>query len=117
MKKKDVVVGGKYIAKVSGQPTVVRIDSESIYGGWNATNIKTGRSVRIKSAQRLRRPAGGRFIIACDGQYLTAEPRWMADKSEAQKFPSIWVANRFFAKMAGYNVTIAKGIRIEEVES
>jgi hypothetical protein len=54
MKKSEVKIGAKYAALVSGKLQTVRIDSESIYGGWNATNVATGRSVRIKSAQRLR---------------------------------------------------------------
>ena len=55
MKKADVKIGERYIAKVSGFLVPVRIDSESLYGGWNATNMKTRRRIRIKSAQRLRR--------------------------------------------------------------
>ena len=57
MKKAEIEIGGRYVAKVSGQLTVVRIDSECQYGGWNATNIKTGRQVRIRTAARLRREA------------------------------------------------------------
>lgn len=57
MLKKQIVIGKSYLAKISGNLTFVRIDSESSYGGWNATNLKTGRSVRIKSAQKLRREA------------------------------------------------------------
>lgn len=55
MKAKQVAIGGKYIAKVGGKEAVVRIDRVSPYGGWDATNIITGRSVRIRSPQRLRR--------------------------------------------------------------
>ena len=33
---------------------LVRIDRESPYGGWDATNLATGRSVRIRTAARLR---------------------------------------------------------------
>lgn len=55
MKKAEIKIGSRYVAKVSGALTTVYIDSESRYGGWNATNVKTGRAVRIKSAQRLRR--------------------------------------------------------------
>jgi len=58
MKKADVEIGGRYIAKVSGSETVVRITNKSIYKGWDAVNVKTGRPVRIKTAARLRRPAG-----------------------------------------------------------
>ncbi len=57
MKKNDVETGATYVAKVSGKLARVRIERESPYGGWEATNVDTGRSVRIKSAQRLRRAA------------------------------------------------------------
>jgi len=54
MKKGEVKVGGTYVAKVSDRLTTVRISGESRYGGWDAVNTKTGKAVRIKSAQRLR---------------------------------------------------------------
>jgi len=54
MKKDEVKVGGVYAAKVSDKLVPVRLESENPHGGWNATNLKTGKSVRIKSAQRLR---------------------------------------------------------------
>ena len=58
MKKNEVKVGGTYVAKVSDRLTTVRITGESRYGGWDAVNTKTGKAVRIKSAQRLRAEAG-----------------------------------------------------------
>jgi hypothetical protein len=57
MKKRQIEVGTTYIAKVSGVLTKVRITRESPYGGWQGTNLATGREVRIRSAARLRRPA------------------------------------------------------------
>jgi hypothetical protein len=54
MKKSEVVIGRHYKCRVSGVITVVKILAESPYGGWTAKNIKTGREVRIKSAQKLR---------------------------------------------------------------
>lgn len=54
MRMKDVKIGEVYLAKVSGNIVRVRIDRENIYGGWDATNLKTGRDVRIKSGRRLR---------------------------------------------------------------
>lgn len=54
MKKADVEIRGIYVAKVSGRLVTVRIDSESPYGGWDGTNLATRRSVRIRSAARLR---------------------------------------------------------------
>ena len=58
MKKADVEIGGAYVAKVSSNLVAVRIDRESPYGGWGATNLTTGRAVRIRSAARLRGRAG-----------------------------------------------------------
>lgn len=55
MKKDQVFIDRTYLAKVSGQLARVRIDAESRFGGWDATNVSTRRKVRIKSAQRLRR--------------------------------------------------------------
>jgi len=55
MRKAEIKIGGRYDAKVSGKIVPVRILSESMYGGWHAVNENTGRDVRIKSAQRLRR--------------------------------------------------------------
>ncbi|MBL7140945.1 MAG: winged helix-turn-helix domain-containing protein [Planctomycetes bacterium] len=57
MKKHKVKVGGTYLAKVSEKVVQVRIDGESRFGGWDATNLATKKKVRIKSAQRLRGPA------------------------------------------------------------
>ena len=54
MKKSEIKIRGVYVAKVSGQLVSVRIDRESHYGGWDATNLATGRAVRIRSAARLR---------------------------------------------------------------
>ena len=55
MKKDQVKVGGLYAAKVSDKLVTVRIDGTHTQGGWNATNTATGKRIRIKSAQRLRR--------------------------------------------------------------
>lgn len=55
MKKAQVEIGKRYVAKVSGELTVVRLSAESRYGGWDAVNERTGRTVRIKSAAKLRK--------------------------------------------------------------
>ena len=63
MKSKDVEVGGRYTAKISGKLTIVRILEERVrYDAlrrrerttWLALNETTGRKVDIRSAQRLR---------------------------------------------------------------
>jgi hypothetical protein len=61
MKKADVKVGARYRAIVSGVLTTVRIDAVLERRGaklnqthWNATNERTGKTILIRSAQRLR---------------------------------------------------------------
>ena len=54
MKRNEIEIGRVYTAKVSNQLVEVRIDSENRHGGFDATNLATGKKVRIKSAQRLR---------------------------------------------------------------
>jgi len=58
MKKNEVKVGGVYTAKVTDKVVPVRIDA--VKGtGWSATNMATGKTIYIKSAQRLRGEAKG----------------------------------------------------------
>jgi len=54
MKKHEVEIGGVYVAKVSGRLVAVRIDHEAANRGWFATNLRTGRTIRILTAARLR---------------------------------------------------------------
>ena len=54
MKKNEIAIGQTYLAKVSNRIVPVRIDEEHPRSGWNATNLKTGKIVRIKSARKLR---------------------------------------------------------------
>lgn len=57
MKKANVVLGGKYVVKVSGKLVTVRLDREHYNGGWIGTNLSTGREVRVRTAARLRMAA------------------------------------------------------------
>lgn len=60
MKKADVKVGGEYYATVSGKRCEVRIDAEKPRGGWDATNLATGKKILIKSAARLQSEVSSR---------------------------------------------------------
>ena len=113
MKKAEVEIGGQYWAKVSGKLTVVRINCACYHKGWNATNLKTRREVHIKSAQRLRGPAGGKYVVTCHDRFLTTEPRWVEDKAEAHRFPSIEAASVYFSRMSGHTIAIDKARIIE----
>jgi len=58
MLKREVRVGSYYAIRHHTDPayrlSVIQIDSESIYGGYNATKLTTNRRIRIKSAAKLR---------------------------------------------------------------
>ena len=73
MKKHEVEVGKTYRVKVSGTLADVRITGQNPHGGWDGVNVATKRSVRIKSAQRLRSEAaapkrGGRKAAKAEAQ-------------------------------------------------
>jgi len=55
MKKNDVQIGVTYLVKVAGNLVPVKITREHDSGGWLGTSTKTGKTIRIKSAQRLRK--------------------------------------------------------------
>jgi hypothetical protein len=63
MKKSEVKLGGVYTAKVTNKLVQVRIDAESRYGGWDGTNLATGKKVRIKSPAKLRAAVGGDGVV------------------------------------------------------
>jgi hypothetical protein len=65
MQKSDVKLGGVYTAKVTNKIVPVRIDAESRYGGWDGTNLSTGKKVRIKSPTKLRAEVEA---VAVEGQ-------------------------------------------------
>ena len=81
MKKADVKVGATYRAKVTNRVVEVRIDAESPHGGWDATNLATGKKVRIKIAQRLRPTGGGNA-----GGTAAAILREIANKRKESRF-------------------------------
>lgn len=54
IRDKDVEIGATYRVKVGEKMRNVRITGESRFGGWDALNVDTGRTLRIKTARRLR---------------------------------------------------------------
>jgi hypothetical protein len=78
MKKSEVKMGGVYAAKVTNKSVQVRIDAESRYGGWDGTNLSTGKKVRIKSPARLRAAIEG------DGAAMGATKAKSGKKAKAQ---------------------------------
>jgi HB1, ASXL, restriction endonuclease HTH domain len=76
MKKAEVTIGGKYYANVSGNRCEIQIDAEKPRGGWDATNLATGKKIHIKSAQRLQGEVGarrGRAKVTTEGNVTVVE--------------------------------------------
>jgi hypothetical protein len=75
MKKAEVKIGGKYYANVTGKKVEVQIDSEKNGGGWNATNLATGKKIHVKSAQRLQGEVGkSKTAAKTQSETVNAEP-------------------------------------------
>jgi hypothetical protein len=74
MTKADVVVGGYYFATVSGNRTVVQIVAETSYGkGWDAVNMSTQRTIRIKTGGRLEPVFKSRYPDPTKAANIVAE--------------------------------------------
>ena len=76
MKKAEVKIGGKYYANVTGKRVEIQIDAEKSTGGWNATNLATGKKIHIKSAQRLQgevRKRRGQAKVTTEGKLTVVE--------------------------------------------
>jgi len=75
MKKADVKIGGKYYANVSGNRCEIQIDAEKPRGGWEATNLATGKKIHVKSAQRLQGEVGkSKTAPKTQSETVTTEP-------------------------------------------
>jgi hypothetical protein len=78
-------------------------------------NTKTGHTVRINSARRLRSPAGGKFIIVTgDGYFLTVDRIWVKEKTLAKRFDDVAAAKRFYSHQDQISPN-GKGVFTEEV--
>ena len=53
MKKAQVKIDGKYYATVTNKKVEVQITGVNPNGGWDATNLATGKKIHIKDAERL----------------------------------------------------------------
>ena len=76
MKKTDVNIDATYLVKVAGNLVPVKITAEHDHGGWIGTSVKSGKTIRIKSPQRLRQRLATRAATAEKAsQEATAAPQ------------------------------------------
>jgi len=73
MKKSDVQTGATYLVKVAGNLVPVKIDREHDNGGWLGTSQKTGKTIRIKSPQRLRKCLDDAAPVAAKAKEATKD--------------------------------------------
>lgn len=55
MKKNEIKIGGVYVVKVSGRLCPVRVDKAGKSKGWWCTNLRTGRTVYVLTAAKMRK--------------------------------------------------------------
>ena len=73
MKNSDVQIGATYLVKVADNLVPVKITREHPSGGWEGTSEKTGKTIRIKSAQRLRKRLDDAVPVATKVEKLTKD--------------------------------------------
>ena len=73
MKKADVQTGATYLVKVAGNLVPVKITREHHNGGWEGTSVKTGKTIRVKSPQRLRKCLDDAAAVAATPKAATQD--------------------------------------------
>lgn len=73
MKKNEVRMGQTYLVKVAGNLVPVKITREHENGGWEGTSVKTGKTIRIKSPQRLRKRLDDAASVATKAREATQD--------------------------------------------
>jgi len=68
MKKEDVQINATYLIKVAGNLAPVTITRHHAGGGWEGTSVKTGKTIRIKSPQRLQKRLAEKQAKSKDGK-------------------------------------------------
>lgn len=74
MKSSDVQMGATYLVKVADNLVPVKLTREHPSGGWEGASEKTGKTIRIKSAQRLRKRLADAANPAAHGATPTVKP-------------------------------------------
>jgi hypothetical protein len=109
MVKRDVQIGGRYIAKVANRLTTVRITGSLSRGGWSAINEATSRQVTIKSAAKLRGPVEPKQAPVTNGngeRMMTPNQRDLIDKLLNEKVVAEKLVTRYHTAVIENRVTL-----------
>jgi hypothetical protein len=85
MKKSDVQIGATFLVKVAGNLVPVKITREHDNGGWEGTSVKTGKTIRIKTAQRLRKPLADAAHRAKNAAKATKDAKPAPERDTGQR--------------------------------
>lgn len=119
MKKDEVKIGGVYQMKVSNHLAPVRVDKVSQYGGWDGTNLHSNRSVRIRTAQKLRLEYEPNPMEGAATKWLIKRPKHERVAKAAEKIINMGRAATFMdaASTDPFPAKFAadKGLTLEEL--
>ena len=85
MKKADIQIGATYLIKVASNLVPVRIDRKHDNGGWVGTSVKTGKTIRIKSAQRLRKCLDDAAPVAAKDKEATKDAKVEPERDTGER--------------------------------
>jgi len=85
MKKTDVQINATYLVKVAGNLVPVKITHEHDNGGWEGRSVKTGKTIRIKSAQRLRKCLDDAAPVAAKAKAATQDANDAAGRDTGER--------------------------------
>jgi len=85
MKKTDVQINATYLVKVAGNLVPVKITREHHNGGWEGTSVKTGKTIRIKSAQRLWKRLADAAPVATKAEEATKDATSVKERDTGER--------------------------------
>jgi len=85
MKKTDIQINATYLVKVAGNLVPVKITREHANGGWEGSSVKTGKTIRIKSAQRLRKRLADAAPVAKKAEKPTKDAKAIAKRDTGER--------------------------------
>ena len=85
MKNSDVQMGATYLVKVADNLVPVKLTREHPSGGWEGVSVKTGKTIRIKSAQRLRKRLADAAPAAATPETATQEAKTTPGRDTDQR--------------------------------
>ena len=75
MKNSEIQIGATYLVKVADNLVPVKLVRQHPSGGWEGVSEKTGKTIRIKSGQRLRKRLADAASVATKAKEATKDAK------------------------------------------